>query len=280
MSAFWIRIILMIIGIAVALFGMKQQKQGAVWGQPLAIVGALLAIVCALWSSFRTVTGGNSEASAREIRYQDLQHAFLGTYIKETANPKKVGVIVDSYYLYDSFGDKLATPQENRPLEGLKRTVGADIAVTSIVPKKIDKSKLPKDANGNVIDPGMMMMDPMLSTLNAKNVKQCLDDLKDCDVIVIMAATDSNLPYFKILPMLKKGTWLAANSSGNWNALAKAFQDSAKSTGGAMLAVSCSKASAIYDESIPGNDQKAYDRRYILITKDNFQQTIPAAQKK
>ena len=276
-----IQIALMVVGIVLALVGMKKQKQGAVWGQPAAIVGALLAIGSALYSSFGTITGaGGSAASQRELRYQDLQHAFLGSYIKEAANPKKVGVIVDSYYLYDAFGDKLATPMANKPLEGLKRTVGADVVVTSIVPKKIDKSKLPKDASGNVIDPGMMMMDPMNSALNGKNVKGCLDDLKDCDVIVIMAATDSNLPYFKILPMLKKGTWLAANSSGNYNALAKAFQDSGKGVGGSMLAVSCSKASAIYDESIPRKDQAAYDRRYILITKDNYQQTIPAAQKK
>ncbi len=275
-----IQIALMVVGIVAALVGMKQQKQGAVWGQPLAIVGALLAIGSALYSSFGTITGkAGSAASQREIRYQDLQHAFLGSYIKETANPKKVGVIVDSYYLYDAFGDKLPTPTENKPLEGLKRTIGADVVVTSIEPKKIDKSKVPKDAAGNPIDPGMMM-DPMNSALNGKNVKKCLDDLKDCDVIVIMAATDSNLPYFKILPMLKKGTWLAANASGNYNALAKAFQDSGKGPGGSMLAVSCSKASAIYDESIPRKDQDAYDRRYILITKDNFQQTIPAAQKK
>ena len=275
MSSTWIRIILMVIGIVAALAGMKQQKQGAVWGQPLAIVGALLAIACALWSSIRTVTGGaTSEASARELRYQDLQHAFLGKYISEAASPKKVGVIVDSYYLYDSFGEKLPTPNENKQLEALQRTIGADCVVTSIVPKKIDKSKLPKDAEGNILDPGMMM-DPMNSSLNGKNVKTCLTDLKDCDVIVVMAAMDSR---FTLAGMLKlpemKGKKLAANSSGDWRALMAAFKDSG------MLAVSCSKASAIYDESIPRKDQDAYDRRYILITKDNYQQTIPAAQKK
>ena len=275
MSSTWIRIILMVIGIAAALAGMKQQKQGAAWGQPLAIVGALLAIACALWSSIRTVTGGaNSEASARELRYQDLQHSFLGKYIRDNASPKKVGVIVDSYYLYDSFGEKLPVPNENKQLEGLKRGLGSDVVVTSIVPKKIDKSKLPKDAEGNILDPGMMM-DPMNSSLNGKNVKACLADLKDCDVIVVMAAMDSRFPLFQMLKLPEmKGKKLASNSSGDWRALGAAFKESG------MLAVSCSKASAIYDESIPRKDQDAYDRRYILITKDNYTTAIPAAQKK
>ena len=43
-----IRVIVMIIGGIIAIIGMNKHKQGAGWGQPLAVIGAIVAIIAAL----------------------------------------------------------------------------------------------------------------------------------------------------------------------------------------------------------------------------------------
>ncbi len=85
----WIAV--MVVGFIAAMVGMKKQKLGIGWGQPLAIVGAIIAVGGAVMnlSGFMGSKGKQMDA---EMRYIRLQGQFLAEEVKNAANPSKVYV--------------------------------------------------------------------------------------------------------------------------------------------------------------------------------------------
>ena len=65
-------IIIMVIGIIAAIVGVNKQKQGASWGQALAIVGAIIAIGAAVWNFVGTLNG-DQKGIQKNQRAQQLR---------------------------------------------------------------------------------------------------------------------------------------------------------------------------------------------------------------
>ncbi len=277
-------IIVMAIGIIAALAGMNYQKKGAVWGQPLAIVGAVLAIAAALWNVAENAgLGGTEAAIAREQRYVRVEHKILGQKLQELVpGLKKVAVFVDPMNYYDGWGDELEAPRENLQLTGLKEGLGDGVEIVEIYPP-VPKTKKPAaetGPNGEVYEPPMP--DLMMELVTKKTFTDALKKAKGCDVFVNLymlppGGTAAQSLLIKFFPELK-GMKVALSNPGDLQALKAVFKDKGKQTA-ELIAVVTSKASAIYDDSIPSSDQKAFDKRFALITKDDYETTIDAATK-
>ena len=107
-------IIIMVIGIIAAIVGVNKQKQGASWGQALAIVGAIIAIGAAVWNFVGTLNG-DQKGIQKNQRAQQLRGLYLG---KEIANSQTsftpfvvAGVF---YYLFNVIVDYVMGRVEKR----------------------------------------------------------------------------------------------------------------------------------------------------------------------
>lgn len=269
-------IAIMVIGIAAALYGMNIQKKGSPIGQPLAIIGAILAIGCALWNATRSF-GSDDAAIAREYRYMMLESKFLAKDIlRHMPNVKKVAVFVDPSNYYDEWGEERAEPRKNYAVDGLKEGFGSGVEINEVyvTPKKIQKPAPTKAPDGSEIPP-MPPMDAMAGMVSTADINKCVKDAKDADVIIVA---------YQLPPMLKlgqsmnlfKGKKVALINCGSASEAAPVFQDGGK-TVGELICMVVSKRSAVYDDDMPSNEQKAFDKRYIVISKDNYEATIKEA---
>lgn len=269
-------IIIMVIGIAIALYGMNIQKKGAAIGQPLAIIGAILAIGCALWNATKNF-GGDDAAIAREQRYIKVEHKMLGQEIaRQIPGLKKVAVFVDANNYFDSWGEELPQKREDYGLIGLKEGLGSGVEVDElyITPKKIAKPAPQKDSNGNEIPPMPPMMGEM-GMMTPKQLKDLVGRAKDAEVIVVLNQLPPMVPLAASMAQFK-GKKVALANSASPEDCGAVFQDGGKQTG-ELICVVVSKRSAVYDDSIPSSDQAAFDKRYALITKDNYKTAIAEA---
>ena len=273
-----ITIIPMAIGIVLALFGMSKQKSGAPWGQPLAILGAIIAIGAALWNVVGQATGGSANAIAdREQRYMFIQGKFLGQEIKKAVpSCKKVVVLVDALSKFDVYGEPLAEPREDHTLMGLKEALGADVTVETIcqtVPKR--KPQMMKGPDGTEIEVPMMPMD----MLTFRDFKPLEKQIKGADVFVALSMLPMDVPIAQVLQFLGKGTKVALmNPGADTETLKKIFADGGNNIADVVAAV-MTKKSAIYDDKIPSNDKAAFDRRYVLITKSGYSAALDEVDK-
>ena len=270
-------IIPMAIGIVVALFGMSKQKQGATWGQPLAILGALIAIGSALANVVGQATGNSTNAIAdREQRYTFLQGKFLGQEVKKAVPAaKKVVVLVDAMTKYDIYGELLAEPREDFALKGLKEALGAGVDVVTVcqtIPKR--KPQMQKMPDGTEVEMPMTPMDMM----QFRDLKALEKDIKGADVFVALSMLPMDASLAQCLGFLKNTKVALLNPGADTDTLKKIFADGGKNIAD-VVAVVITKEKAIYDDKIPSNDQAAFDRRYVLVGKNGYEAALEAAKK-
>ena len=274
-----VTIIPMAIGIIAALFGMSQQKKGMAWGQPLAILGAIIAIGSALWNVVGQATGSNTNAIVdREQRYMFLQGKFLGQEIKKAVpNAKKVVVLVDAMTKFDVYGEPLAEPREDYSLNGLKDALGAGVEVVTVcqqIPKR--KPKMVKGPDGTEVE--MPIMGPDFITV--KDIKALEKDIKGADVFVALAMLPLEVSLAQCLNLIKPSCSKVAllNPGADTDTIKRIFADGGKSTA-ELVAVVMTKRSAVYDDKMPSNDQAAFDRRYILAGKNGYEAALDEVDK-
>ncbi|MBO7741744.1 MAG: hypothetical protein J6S21_04245 [Victivallales bacterium] len=274
MSMFWIKIIIMVIGGGIALYGKSQMRTGAPWAQPVSVLGALMAFAVAMWSLYGTIfQGGAAAAIEREHEYTRIEHKFLGeAIVKEVANVKKVVVLVDSSMFYDEWGAKRPTPLPYPALDGLKQGLGSGVEVVEVMP---EVKQIKKPADPNALPPMMMGM-----MMDRRKFAKCVADAKAAkgDVFVALSMLPPEVGLGNIAKSLK-GMKVALANCGSLDIVGQIFNDGGKSACD-LIAVVTSKASAIYDEELPSNETKAFNRRYSLITKSNYQTEIKKAQAK
>ena len=120
------QIVVMIIAGIGAFIGMSKQKEGKTWGQPLAIVCAIVAIVAALWSAIGTMSGTpGKQAGEREIEFQKVQTRVLGAHLAEKYSGAKAIVIKDPF--------NTDATRPNPLLDGLKEGMGSAIQIVAEV---------------------------------------------------------------------------------------------------------------------------------------------------
>lgn len=240
------QIIVMIVAGIGAFVGMSKQKEGAAWGQPLAIVCAIIAIVAALWSAIGTMTGAPGKAAGeREVEFQKVQTRKLGMYLAEKYSGAKAIVIKDP------FNTDASRP--NPLLEGLKAGIGSSVQIVAEVFP-------PLPAGYNEAAEGEMMA-PMETWYTAKVMQ---DILKKAGVDYDMVITCIGLPAGG-LPLLKGKKVVFAGGSP--------YEYAAAIANGLVVAAVTYKPDAEYDDKpVPSDLQVAFDKRYVLITTDNIKE--------
>ena len=222
-------IVPMIIGIVAALFGMNKQKQGAPWGQPLAILGAIIAIASAIFSFGHQLTGGSNTSAIqnREQRFMFLKGKFLGEAIKKAVpGAKKIVVLVDPMEIYDATGEKLAEPRENFTVNGMKSALpGVEfVPVSKEIPKM--KPATMKGPNGEEMEMPMMVDIQM----TGRDFQKILPKIKGADVFVAVTMLPMDLRLKQVLGALKDTkAKVAILESGNTDAFKECFADGGKS---------------------------------------------------
>lgn len=264
-------IIIMLIGFGIAMFGMKKQKTGATWGQAVAVVGAVIAMIAAFWN-IKGFIGSKGQQMTNERRYMYLQSKFMAEAVKDVAKPKKVVVIVDPMCYLDEYGDKLPQEKENDYMRGVRDAMkGAEIV--PVYPT----FKNPKPKGGK----NDMMMPPMGYTmLNGKDYAAMVAKIKkekpDCIINIFAFPQDQKLPA--ALAQLKGFKVGFLNSSSNAE-LEMVFKDGGKQCA-EVLAVTMTKSNndAAYDGTIPSKDKAAFDRRFVLVKPGSYMDDIKRAQ--
>ena len=266
-----VSIILMGIGIVGALVGMSKQKQGAPWGQPLAILGAIIAIGAALYSFYGQATGNSTNAVRdRELRYMYIQGKFLGEAVKAAApDAKKVAVLVDPMHIYEANGVKKVTPTEDEVLKALRDTLpGVEFIIVCKPMKKIEvpKQRMPDGTEADM----PFMPDTMLTRADFMQISK---EIKQADVFIATTLLPMGVPLKQTLGQIK-GVKVALANTGSLNELSEVFEG-----GDQLIAVVASKNSADYNQDPARDDKKAFDQRYVLITPSDYAAKIAEAEK-
>ena len=251
------QIIVMVIGAAAAFAGWSNAKKGASWGQPLTIIGAVVAIAAAMWGIVRTVTGADQKDSMnREIGYQMVQTRKLGLYLKEKFAGKKVVILKDPTI---NTQDGKDTPQ----LQGLKEGLGGALEIVAEIAPDLPKPQgQPQEGM-----PEDMMVEPIEVWFTAKELDKTLGKVNgDYDILI----TTFGLPQGGVMD--PKGGFkgkLAGKkvvfAGGSIYEQGFAFQS------GLIVAAVTYKPNAEYDENpVPKDLDTAFNKRYLLVTSENF----------
>jgi membrane protein implicated in regulation of membrane protease activity len=265
-------IIIMVIGIIAAIVGVNKQKQGATWGQPLAIIGAILAIGAAVWNFVGTLNG-DQKGIQKNQRAQQLRGLYLAKEIAK-ASPKKVVIIDNASSHVDGYGDALTTPVVDHAIEGLKKGLGG--ATVDVIWQDVPKK--PKPANPDEApDPGMDII-----SLDAKALMAMLPNFEGADVVVFNAlpdGPDSNIDIFKAIGMVAakaKNVKFAILAPIDTETLGKMFG----AKGSPLLAAVVFRADYDWESDMPSDDDKAFAQQFVLLTPADYKQGIEEANKK
>ena len=249
------QIIIMVIGAVAAFLGWSNSKKGAAWGQPVTIIGAIIAICAALWSSLGTITGADQKESMnREIGYQKVQTRKLGAYLKEKYAGKKIVIMKDPTI---NTQDGKDTPQLQGLKEGLEGALEIVAEISPDLPKPTGpvQEGMPEDA----------MMEPIEVWFTPKELDKTLEKVSgDYDLLV----TTFGLPQGVFAPKDFKGKLAGKKvvvAGGSIYELGFGFQ------AGLIVAAVTYKPNAEYDEKpVPKDLDTAFNKRYLLVTSENF----------
>ncbi|NMA43744.1 MAG: hypothetical protein GX946_10245 [Oligosphaeraceae bacterium] len=268
-----IRVIIMAIGAIIAIVGMNKSKAGAVWGQPLAICGAILAIIAALWGIKRTIAGDDmKEARNRELEYQRIQTRELGKYLSEKFAGSKVLIIVDPMLRFDTWGAPIT--REDPILEGLKQGLGSNLTITAEVFPKMPVREKPAPIagpDGQMIDPIDHMMEPMEMWFTADKLKEILPAKDSYDILISLVGLPSQGNVAAVMRDLAGKKLVLVGGDTMMMGRMFAAGEKAAAVGPVMAAAVTYNPKAIYDDKpIPRDPKEAFDKRYLLITPENF----------
>ena len=238
-----VQIIVMIVAGIVAFVAMNKQKQGAAWGQPVAIICAIIAIVAALWSTVSNLSGSGAKKAHREVEFQKIQTRKLGQYIAQNHAGAKVIII------NDPFNDGT---RPNPMLEGLKDGLGSAVTIVAEVAPAVPKME-------NAEGPEGEMMEPMETWYTAR----AMDDiLKGANADYDMVITCIGLPAGGLARLKGKKVAIAGGSVYEYG---PAIQ------GKMIVAAVTYKPDAEYDDKpVPSNMEEAFNKRYLLVTPENL----------
>ncbi len=232
-----------------AIVGWSNSKKGAAWGQPMTIVCAIVAICMGLYLAYRNSSGSAANAAAmqRENAYRTAKVTILGEKVKEICAGKKPVVIIDPNV-------DVATDVEIQLWKELFGLSDADF----LAPEP------PQPPAGT--PPEMVMMEPMDQWFTVKMLEKMLGSTKP-ELVIFTTSMPRGLKHNKgkiTNPCLKDAKIVLA--SGNLYGVAGFLN------AGTVVAAVTSSPKAVYDDKpAPKDIKKAFDKRYVLITEDNFQ---------
>ena len=282
----WLPYILMVIGGVVALVGMSAQKKGEMWGQPVSVLGALLAVGAAIWN----LTGFFRQDTNRmkaENRYQYVMGKIAGEYLAQNYAGKSIAVVIDPLRFMSLYGEDLPADQkrEDHVLKGLKDGVGSKCPIEEMWVEygKNGAPKAPAKPAGEVGGmPPMMMVEP---TAEPANIDKMLAAKAKKHDIIVLTCPIMAMQFGNIIGMnsLKGKEIVLINQS--FTKESAPFFAATKQSGGKinksapnLILSVVTRYNADFDNMNPSsNDQKAFDIRYSIITPDNYESEISKA---
>ena len=258
-------ILVMVVGAAMGLIGKKHQNAG--WGQAIAIVGVILMLGGAI-CSFVSFSKSSDKPIRVENRFRFIQGKFLAEAMKEACSPQKVCVIVDPTIMLDPWGDPRTEIRELGFFEGVKSVLN-NCEVIPVYPEYTHKKG------------GEPPMSPY-PYLTAKDYKKVVDQIKkekpDCVINTYAFPRDATLPKAMAdLKGFKVGMLNTDYIYGKSDAeITAVFKDGGRQCA-ELIAVVQQRAGDFFSEDSPASEQKAFDYRYVMLTKDNVEQGLKEA---
>lgn len=233
-----------------ALVGMiacsKKQKTNPAM-QPVAFVLFILVVIGAIMLlKEMEIFGGTSSLLQNELKFYYSQGSKVGQYLGKTNGNKKVLFVTEPGF------------NENENLKGLVEAFKKGYGANNVV---VDTVTVP----GAKVEEGM----PLYMMMKAKDFDALLAKHADAQVVVttIGLPTDVGRMDFWKTPVEKRPVmFLLGMPNGQVEGLAGAIAK------GDIAGVVISNPNAQYDLKAPGDADKAFDIRYILVTKDNVEQ--------
>jgi hypothetical protein len=250
-------IVVMILAAGVMLWGLAQQKKGVAAGKIFAVLGAEVALLCALGTAF--TGGGVSPERAMEVHlaYTRVATEKLGLQLKEKAPAAKVLLLVGPRFAEgDKMTDALAA--------GLEKGLGAKVEQMELKPE-LPPAMAPAGAEAPPVDLAML---PPEVWFTAAAMDKALDAATGKYEVVVSCL---GLPMdFKAMHFWQKPNRpKLALAQGDIYQLRPAIED------GTIVAAVTANPKAEYDQSRPpSNLEAAFAKRFILVTTENVKEIV------
>lgn len=243
-------VVLWVAVMAVGLIGMivcsKKQKTNPAM-QPVAILLFLVVLAGAvmLLKSMDVFGGGNASILESEMRFAESRGAKVAKLTAGLAGGKKVLFIADKNYEQSELG--------KRVVEAIRENCGGTLVIDSIaIPAKL-------------ADQGI----PVEEFMKAKDMDALLAKHADAGVVIsnIGLPQDAKRMKFFSTPAANRPKMILMNTGfSNGFDFRKALEK------GDISAIIVTSPAAKYDVKAPSDADKAFDIRYVLVTKDNVAQ--------
>jgi len=240
--------ILIVAGIGM-IVGIVKQKAGATWGQPLAVLCAIVGIGLAIYS----IVGPKPKDSANQFTTKAAKH--FGEFTKKKFPSKKYVIIASPTKMEELKKDNESV------VAALKDGLGSDVEIyTPTIPAKFLK-KASKNAGSE-----MEAEEPLVSVWFNKAMLEKIAKKYPKHVIISTLELPELKECLKAAPALKKaGVELGFARECSTYYCKRLF--TSKFTYGVVVL----KSDVDYeDQKVPSNTEKAFNKRYILITPDNY----------
>ncbi|MBS1370372.1 MAG: hypothetical protein HPZ91_10495 [Lentisphaeria bacterium] len=241
--------IVYIAAMILALIGMivcsKKQKTNPAM-QPVAFVLFVVVVISAgLLLNEMNVFGTRDGLLENEMKFYASQGTKTGDFLKSTQPGKKVLLVADPGFEKNENVKKLAN--------ALQDGYGGEVVVDTV--------QLP----GNQEEAPM----PLYMMMKAKDFDAMVEKHPDVGVIVTTVGLPqdaNNLKFMKLPADKRPALFLMGLPSGPVPGIMPALQS------GIIVGLVISNPDAKYDVAAPSDPMKAFDIRYVLVTKENAEQ--------
>lgn len=254
-------IVVMILAAIVMVWGLAKQKAGVEWGKPVATLGAIVALICALAQMFSG--GGSSPKKIMEsqLEFTKISTVKMGSYLADKYPGAKAVVLTAPAPSVEANGKDQAT---EAMLEGLKQGLKGKIDIVEVVSIQPD---MPKGMTPG--DPKAMefLAIPLEAWFTAEKFDGVVQGhvVGKADMVISLAglpAEVAKMKFWNLNPRPK-----LALGSGNIFELQKAIE------AGAVSVAITANPKADYEKLSPPSDvEKAFALRFLLVTPENVKQ--------
>ncbi len=276
MNFTWITLmILSAVGLA---FSRKKYKQGVTWGKSATVVCGILVLFFALLNLFGGGGPGAQKLRNIEQTYRRVAGEKLGSYLADQQNFSKALLLV-----------KPGTEDHARTqkmIEGVREGLGREVELVNVVrpdiPEKVleryrermtqsgeppseMESEQPESSDLDI--QRMMQSIPLGTWFNADRLDKTLKPYKGrCDVVIFGMSLPSDIGASKILTAPDSPPIAILWGESRFGEYEQAIKE-----GDITAAVARNPQSRIETEKMPpGNLDKAFAKRYLLITPDTI----------